>query len=41
MLELNTERLRIVCLDLENFRLYIHEYGNMQRNIAVQVISRL
>ncbi len=37
MLELNTERLRILCLDLTNFRLYIHEHGIMQRNIGIQV----
>ncbi len=37
MLELNTERLRILCLDLTNFRSYIHEHGIMQRNIGIQV----
>lgn len=37
MLELNTDRLRILCLDLQNFKLYIHEHGNMQRNIGIQV----
>jgi [ribosomal protein S5]-alanine N-acetyltransferase len=39
MLELNTERLRIVCLDLENFRSYIYEHGNMQRRIGIQVTT--
>lgn len=39
MLELSSKRLRIVCLDLENFRLYIHQHGKMQRNIGVQVVA--
>jgi len=37
MLELNTDRLRILCLDLTNFKLYINEHGNMQRNIGIQI----
>ncbi len=39
MLELNTERLRILCLDLANFKSYIHEHGNFERNIGVQVTA--
>jgi hypothetical protein len=39
MLELNTERLRILCLDLANFKSYIHEHGNFERNICVQVTA--
>ncbi|WP_370574741.1 GNAT family N-acetyltransferase [Methanomethylovorans sp.] len=39
MLELNTERLRIACLDLDNFRSYIYEHGNMQRRIGIQATT--
>lgn len=39
MLELDTQRLRIICLDLDNFRSYIHEHGNMQRKLGVEVTA--
>lgn len=40
MMELDTERLRIVCLDIESFRLYIHDHGNMQRRLGVEVTTK-
>ena len=39
MLELNTERLRIVALDVENYGLFLYEHGQMLRNLGVTVTT--
>lgn len=37
MLELQTDRLRIVALDLENLYHYVHDYESVQLNLGVEV----
>jgi RimJ/RimL family protein N-acetyltransferase len=39
MVELSTERLRVFCLDLDAFRLYVHDHGRLQRQLGVAVTA--
>jgi len=39
MFELDTERLRIVALDVENYGLFLNEHGQMLRKLGVKVTT--
>jgi len=41
MLELTTERLRIIPLDIENYRLYIENPNKMEENLGLNITNKV
>jgi ribosomal-protein-alanine N-acetyltransferase len=40
MLQLTTERLKIIPLDVENFRLYINDTNKMEKNLGLRITNK-